>query len=59
MNIDDEARMDFLNDLATSSVALTEWEAKFIDDMLAQHIEFTDRMRAKIDQMRKRYQRDL
>jgi hypothetical protein len=55
---EDYERTQFLEQLAHSHAYLTEWEAKFLDDMLEKD-EFSEGQRTKIDQMRKRYGRDL
>lgn len=62
MNREDEYRLSFLNRLSRSNVPLTEWESKFTDDMLDGEGDlrsYSDRQREKIDQMRKRYEREL
>lgn len=65
MTTEDLARLHFLEALARSNVVLTEWEADFVDSVVCDcrpmgtHIAYTPRQREKIDQLEKRYRREL
>ena len=58
MNDEDNERMEFLERLARSHAYLTEWEANFLDSRL-EHGIVSESQRQKIDEMRKRYEREL
>lgn len=55
---EDQKRLAFLQALDDAPFEVTEWEARFLDSILTgpHWTEFTDRQRAKIDQMRKSYE---
>lgn len=58
---EDVERERFLMRLSRSNLRLTAWESEFVDNVLlcAQETYFTPRIREKIDQVRKRYEKDL
>lgn len=56
---DAEIKRDGITVIKPARVRLTEWEQRFVTDHVTEQRPFTDPIRAAIDEMRKRYERQL
>jgi len=59
---DDEDRFEFLNELDSAEIAVSSWEADFIESMMKQHEQerpLSDKQRETIDKIKSKYEDQL